>query len=248
MKMMWKILGLGAALLVAAPLAQAQPADGNDKMAPKTKPKAPRKAPAPKGTAYLRVLHAIPDGPNADVYVDGQKVLSDVAFKSVSEYLSVPSGKRSLKITASGKTEALLQGSATVGKDKYYTAAAYGTAAKPALLVQNESTGKDVAGKARVRAFDLVHGEAKVDITVPSTRSKAGYTTLFSALAPGKTSARTVKADTVTLQVRADGKLVKELPNVQWEAGKKYAIFAVGLVGANGPQALDVIVKPAAVK
>ena len=131
---------------------------------PKTTRKASSAAKTPRvtGTAYLRVLHAIADAPQVDVFVNGQKAVSGATFKSVSEYMPLPSGSKLFKISASGKTDALFEGKKTLGKDKYYTAIAAGTAAKPTFIVQNESAGKAAAS-------NLTFGKSAMKTVTPNT-------------------------------------------------------------------------------
>lgn len=236
---------LGALALVAAPLV-AQPAE---KPAKPAKPKAEKTVVA-GGSAYARVFHAIPDGPAVDVYLDGQKVLTNFAFKSLSEYVPVKTGKHELKVTATGKTEALLTGDHSPTKDKYYTIIAYGDAAKPMMMIENDSAYKDYADKAKVRAYHLAPGAPAVLVTSPSTKTKAGYAKFVAKpLEFGKSSAKTVAPGTETLQIRGeDGKILKEVAAVQLEAGKRYVVYAVGKVGGAGEMALDLLVKPAAIK
>lgn len=192
-----------------------------------------------RGIANVRILHAIKDGPAVDVYVDNKKVLSSAAYKSVSDYLQLSSGKHLIKITAEGKGDALLSGNVSLSKDKFFTLAAYGTPEKPLLLRVNETTGKIADGKARVFVVHLAQSAA-VDITTSSTRTKAGYASFLKAVAPGKSRAKTASAGDAKLQVRVDGKVVKEA-DAKIEAGKRYAVFALG-DAAN----LDLIVKLAA--
>ncbi len=195
-----------------------------------------------KGTSYTRVIHAIAGGPSVDVYVDGKKMLSNVAYKSVSEYLAIPTGKHNLKVTKSGETTALLTSDLTHVKDKFYTVAAYGTPEKPLLLRVNEATGKEVEGKARVYVVHLAQTSA-IDVTTPSARNKTtGFASFLKAIPAGTARAKTVVPGDVKLQIRADGKVITEA-SAKVEAGKRYTVFAVG--NAN---ALDLIVKPSADK
>jgi hypothetical protein len=201
------------------------------------------------GTAYLRVLHAIPDGPQVDVFVNGQKTVSGANFKTVSEYMPVPSGSKSFKISASGKTDALLEGKKTVSKDKYYTAIAAGTAAKPTFVLQNDSTGKAVEGKAKVRVIHLAPEASTVNVTTASTRSKVGYAKWASNLAFGKSTLKTVTPNTLTLQVRGtDDKVLQEVTGAKFEADKRYAAFVIGSPGGTGARALDLLIVPAAAR
>lgn len=195
-----------------------------------------------RGTSYTRVIHAIAGGPAVDVYVDGKKVLSNVAYKSVSDYMAVPTGKHTFKVSAAGKSDALVSADLTNTKDKFYTVAAYGTPEKPLLLRVNEATGKEIEGKGRVYVVHLAQAAA-VDVTTPSTRNKTtGYASFLKAVPPGTSRAKSATPGDVKLQVRADGKVVKEV-DAKIEAGKRYTVFAIGSASA-----LDLIVKPSAIK
>ncbi len=195
-----------------------------------------------RGTSYTRVIHAISGGPSVDVYVDGKKVLSNVAYKSVSDYMAIPTGKHNLKVSAAGKSDALVSADLTNTKDKFYAVAAYGTTEKPLLLRVNEATGKEIEGKGRVYVVHLAQAPA-IDVTTPSARNKTtGFASFLKAIPPGTSRAKSATPGDVKLQVRADGKVVKEA-DAKIEAGKRYTVFAIG--SAN---ALDLIVKPSAIK
>src|SRR5918997_4449897 len=56
--------------------------------------------------AFVRVVHASPDAPNVDVWVDGETVLTDVPFTAVSDYLSLSAGTYNVQVSATGTTEA----------------------------------------------------------------------------------------------------------------------------------------------
>ena len=192
-----------------------------------------------KGTSYARVLHGIQNGPNVDVYVDGKKVLSNAAYKSLSDYVALPTGKHVFKITKVGQSDALVSADLPHAKDKFYTVAAYGTPEKPLLLRVNEATGKLVEGKARVYVVHLAQAPV-VDVTTPSERNKkTGYANFLKAIPSGAARAKTVSPGDVKLQVRADGKVIKEV-DAKIEANHRYSVFAVG--NANS---LDLIVKQA---
>jgi hypothetical protein len=255
-----KTYGVVMALLGLAVPVIAQTLDTSDSSTSTAKPKTTAKAstkssaaktttPRVAGTAYLRVLHAIPDAPQVDVFVNGQKTVSGAGFKSVSEYMPLPSGSKLFKISASGKTDALLEGKKTLSKDKYYTAIAAGTAAKPTFILQNESTGKEVEGKAKVRVFNLSPEAETVNVTTASTRSKAGYAKWANNLAFGKSSMKTVTPNTLTLQLRStDDKVLQEVSGAKFEADKRYAAFVIGTPGGSGARALDLLIVPAAAK
>ena len=57
---------------------------------------------AQAGTAKLRIAHFSPDAPAIDVYFDGVKRLTNVAYEKHSNYLELPSGKHKIEIRATG--------------------------------------------------------------------------------------------------------------------------------------------------
>jgi len=77
-------------------------------------------------SAGLRVTHASPDAPAVDVYVDGSKVVGELLFRSVTDYLSVPTGEREVAVNVAGE-ETTVFGPATLDLDaEDYTAVARG--------------------------------------------------------------------------------------------------------------------------
>jgi len=209
-------------------------------------PKATKRIVRVAGTAFLRVLHAIPNGPAVDVYTGATKVASNVDFKTLGDYVSTPSGRNTLKVVATGKTEpALVSEEKSLTKGKYFTLVVTGKQA-PSLLLVNDSAGKEITDKARVRVIHAAPGLSDVLVTVPSTRTASGYTNLLSnPLGYGTTASRSIKPTTTSIQIRSlDGHLLKEVGNVQLQAGHRYDAFALGEVGST----FDVLVKPAATK
>ena len=97
----------------------------------------------PATGARVKLLHAIPDGPAVDVYVNNAKVNGTaLAFYTGypdREYLALTPGTAALKVStpASGTVteQTVLTANATFDADKYYTIAATGTAAAPAAVI-----------------------------------------------------------------------------------------------------------------
>ena len=98
--------------------------------------------------ARVRVVHASPDAPAVDVYADGAKVLTNVAFKGSSDYLSVPAGPHNFKVFATGANPAtgtaVINADATLEAGKDYTVVAIGKLAeiKPLVLVDNNARAR----------------------------------------------------------------------------------------------------------
>ena len=229
-----------ALLLCVAPVL-AQP----DAPAKPTKPKA-AKTTRVAGTAFIRVLHAMPGGPAVDVYSGSTKIASNLSFKWLSQYVDVKSGKNAIKVVPVGKTEpAIVSEAKSLTKGKYFSLVITGKQ-KAALLFVNDSTGKEMPDKARVRVIHVSPGAPDVLVTIPSARGTKGYTNFIAKpLGYQKSASKTAKPMTTTIQIRTeDGKVIKEVADVTLVAGKRYDAFAVGEVGSS----FDVLIKPAATK
>ena len=166
----------------------------------------------------------------------------------MTSYTEVKSGKMPLKVTATGKMEALISDAATLTKDKWYTVAACMDGATPMMMLVNESSGKDYEDKARVRVVNLVSGSDGVAVTKPSTRTEDGSANFLSKpVLFGKSASKTVSPMTETVQFRdAAGKMLKEMPDMKMDAALRYTAFVIGKSGGTGDTMVDVIVKPAA--
>ena len=78
-------------------------------------------------TSMVRVLHASPDAPAVDVYLDDAVVdaLTNVPFGTISSYLEIPAGAHNVKVYATGTTESpVIDADVTVGAGAKYTIAA----------------------------------------------------------------------------------------------------------------------------
>jgi hypothetical protein len=187
-------------------------------------------------TANVRVAHMSPDAPNVDVYVDGSTVLSDVSFRAVGKYLSVPAGDRQIKLTAAGDPSTVaLDQQLTIEGETDYTLAAIGelqseeTAFQPLVLQDDRS---DPGEAARVRLVHASPDAPAVDVTLASN-GKA----IVDGAAFGDSSSRSVPAGEYTLQIRADteandGKIVGEF-DVALDSGTAYTIFAAGYLSPD---------------
>jgi hypothetical protein len=191
----------------------------------------------PAGTASVRVAHLSPNAPNVDVYVDGDAVLEDVPFTTVSSYLDVPAGEREVEITAAGAPDtSVFSGPVAVEADADYTIAAIGELGDDAdqpfeplvLTDDNSAPGGDTA---RVRVAHASPDAPAVDVT-----AEAG-TTLFDGVPYGGSGYTEVPAGDYTLQVRGDtesndGDVVADT-DVSVAGGQVYTVFAAGYLSPD---------------
>lgn len=187
---------------------------------------------AQTGSAKVRVVHASPDAPAVDVYVDGNQVLTNVPFFTASDYLDVPAGEHRFQVTPTGQPAdaAVIDATATVEAGNAYTVAAVGEVAniRPAIL--NDNLAAPAAGKAHVRVVHASPDTPAVDVKVQ------GGPTLISNLAfPNASDYLPVDAGTYNLIVTPAGSdtVALDLSGTALQAGNIYDVFAVGLSGDN---------------
>jgi hypothetical protein len=196
-------------------------------------------ASAQGATAMLRVVHASPDAPAVDVYLDGTPVLERFAYGERTQYLTVPAGSRRVTITAAGAPDVVVFDAAvTLDLEQAYTVVATGLlAGEPAFapLVLVDTIDLPAAGKARVRFVHASPGTPAVDIAL------AGGPVLFANVAYREESELEVDVGTYDLEARVAGTdtVALSVPGVTLEAGNVYTLLAIGQIG--GPNGLTVL-------
>lgn len=187
------------------------------------------------GNAKVRVVHASPDAPAVDVYVNGNKALTNVPFFTASDYLDLPAGTYQVQVTPTGQpaSAAVIDASATIEAGKAYTIAATGLVAaiKPTIIVDDLTA--PAAGQAHVRVYHFSPDAPSVDVQL------ANGTKLIEGLAfPAASSYLPVPAGSYDIQVVPAGgsDVVIDLAGTALEAGKIYSVFATGPVASIAPQ------------
>lgn len=187
-------------------------------------------ASAQQADARVRVLHASPDAPAVDVYVDGTEAISDLEFNEITDYVALPAGAHNVQVfpaSAGGSGTPVIAADVNLEAGKDYTVAAVGLLAEIEPLVLEDDNTAPAAGKARLRfvhaspdapAVDIFAEGAGVVVPNASFKQAGGYLELNAA--------------SYNLEVRATGSttVALDLPNVTLEAGKTYTAFATGLL------------------
>jgi hypothetical protein len=180
--------------------------------------------------ARIRVLHASPDAPAVDAYLDGSEAISDLAFDEITDYVSVPAGSHTVEVfpaAADGTGDAVITADVTLSADTDYTVAAVGALAEIEPLVLVDDNSAPPAGQARVRFVHASPDAPAVDIFAE------GVGVIISGAAfKDASDYLTVPALTYNLEVRAAGTetVALALPGLALEAGNVYSAFAVGLL------------------
>jgi len=180
-----------------------------------------------EGDACINVVHASPDAPAVDVYLDGQLALADLAFGAFSGWVAVPAGDHQVQVTPTGASadEAVIDADVTLAEGAAYQVAATGLVADIAPQVYQVDLSMLADDMARVRVIHASPDAPAVDIAV------AGGDVLIENLAfPEASDVLTVPAGSYDLEVRPTGTtdVALDLPGVMLEAGMVYDVFAIG--------------------
>ncbi len=145
-------------------------------------------------------LHLSADAPALDVYVDGGRAISGLAFGETSEYLGLAPGGHHVQVTASGRLDQLLSDTATVAAGSSYTwvisglvsPADVGIALTPDLQIGqhvqlSDNAGVSTDGLPRLRIVNASPGSGSFDVRTEDP----GGMTLAGALSYGSASAYT---------------------------------------------------------
>ena len=197
-------------------------------------------------TAKVRVLHASPDAPAVDVYLDDAIVgpLTNVPFGTISGYLDIPAGAHNVKVYATGTTTgAVIDANVTVATGRKYTIAATNAVASiEAQVIQDQPAPSCSTAQVRV-----VHFSADAPAVDVGTAGSAPADAVVKNLAyPNATNYLALPANTYDLEVRLAGTstVALALPGVTIANCKSYSVFAVGSAAtpAVGGNALQVVV------
>jgi Domain of unknown function (DUF4397) len=186
---------------------------------------------ATQPNGLLRVAYFSPDGPAVDVYVDGGRILTNVVYKTVGTYQSLPAGGHRVEFRQTGSaagSPALASASTTLSPGAYYTAAALGKVAQLTAVVFNDGFTPPVAGKAELRALHFAPEVPAVDIAI-----KGGPVIFSSVGFPEATSYAAVAGGSYDLEFRAAGtdQVLLTARGVTIKAGAVESLVGVGGVG-----------------
>lgn len=114
----------------------------------------------------VRLIHLSRDAPNVDVYVGGEPVIRDLAFKSQSETLRVPSGTSAVAVTATGAAleTAVIEEAVSLLPGRAYTVVAHDDLASIQALVLLDETAGLAATDIRVPITHVAPGVTRGDV------------------------------------------------------------------------------------
>lgn len=182
---------------------------------------------AQAGAAKLRIAHFSPDAPAIDVYFDGVKRLTNVAYEKHSNYLELPAGKHKIEVRGTGSAAdvpAIVSADADLAANGAYTLAAIGKLAAITGKLYTDDTSAPPTGKVKLRVMHDAPDQAPVDVVVTNGQELAAKLAF-----PDSSSYLTVDPGKYDVEVRAAGSTTPLLAStVVLQSGGVYSVAVIG--------------------
>lgn len=209
---------------------------------------APQGADAQQATGRVRIMHASPDTPPVDIFVDGQKAVTALAFPNNTGYVALPAGGHNVKVFVSpsdGTGTPALQATLDVVAGKDVTVLATGRVGDGSLaLTLFEDDNRTPSGNnAHIRLIHASPDAPPVNVAVAGTDTNVFTGVAFRNVSPYVP----VPAGTYSLDVKvnATGATVLTIPNLKLDARTVYTAVAVGLAGNGTLRVVPLVDAPA---
>lgn len=193
--------------------------------------------------AGVRVIHASPDTPPVDVYVneapDGSPAIAGLAFTQGTGYVGLPTGAYDFRVTPSGSTTVALSATGVpIDGNVNYTVAAIGFTSSIAPLLLVDNAIEPAPGMSRVRFIHAAPDVPQVDIAL--NLSGVPGSVLFNDVTFGNAASEgyiDVPAGNYELGVFLGSTLALPV-SVSLAGGQAYSVFAMGSLATNNVQAV----------
>lgn len=209
---------------------------------------APQGADAQQATGRVRIMHASPDTPPVDIFVDGQKAVTALAFPNNTGYVALPAGGHDVKVFVSpsdGTGTPALQATLEVVAGKDVTVLATGRVGDGslALTIFEDDNGTPSGNNAHIRLIHASPDAPPVNVAVAGTDTNVFTGVAFRNVSPYVP----VPAGTYSLDVKvnATGETVLTIPNLKLDARTVYTAVAVGLAGNGTLRVVPLVDAPA---
>jgi len=184
--------------------------------------------------AQFRIGHFSPNAPAVDIHVNGESLVEDVSFGTLSNYTDVEAGTYEIDVVPAAGGDAVLSATLDLDSDMSYSILAINALEDIEALVLTDEQPAVEASDARLRFVHLVPDAPAVDVWGEGTP-------LCENVAFGDSSPfATVEADAYDIDVRPAGSedSVLSLSDVNFEGATSYTVFATGMLEDGSLDAL----------
>lgn len=188
--------------------------------------------------SFIRFLHASPNTPAIDIYINGKKAVSNLPYGSLAGYAALPTNLHKIETYPTGQTiDPLLSIPMSLGEDTFTTMTIAGLLPSLQYRIYRDRKENVPTNESYIRFVHLSPRTPAVDVVLETGE------TLFSSITFGRTEQyKKINPGVYKLHVRASGtpNVLLTLPQLTFEGGKAYTIYAIGLL--EGSPSLSAVV------
>ena len=195
--------------------------------------------------ARVRVFHASSDAPNVDVLVDQGRVLEDVPYTGVSDFLPVPAGTRHIAVNVTGTDTTAIDARLDLEQNVDYLIVAAGKVAAIGPIVTTVDRSAPPEGSVRVRVLHSAASAPEVDVyvTAPGEGIDAAQPVLSGVPFKAISDYLTIPGGSYDVRVTLTGTktVAIEALDLAIPAGTVATVAALDAKGGGAPFSLQVL-------
>ena len=183
--------------------------------------------------SHFRILHASPNTPSVDIYINDKLISRGLAYRGFTEYTSLESNDHNIKVFPSGKKDiAIIDENIFIPPNSIYTIAITGLLEDISLfyILDKKLDSKD-PNKAYVRSINLSPDDPNIDFYMNNKKTfdNVGYKNItdYTPVAP--------KNYTLNLKLANTEDIILISPNANLKANKYYTVYIIGLTDKKPP-------------
>ncbi|WP_106406485.1 DUF4397 domain-containing protein [Paramaledivibacter caminithermalis] len=187
----------------------------------------------PVDVTYARIFHASPDAPPVDVYLNNKPIVSNLSYRSFTEYLPLAPGVYNVKVFPAGTIRnPVINTNINVPANTILTIAATNELEDISLYAIEDTPMSVPQDKVYLRFVHLSPNAPSVDVRLPDGKN------IFEDVEYKEVADyKLIDPGTYTLDIYGAGtdKRVLYVPNINLKPNRFYTVYAIGLLGESPP-------------
>ncbi|MCI9303120.1 MAG: DUF4397 domain-containing protein [Clostridium sp.] len=187
----------------------------------------------PRIETSVRILHAVPNAPNVDIYLNGSLIASNLAFGKISEYMQISPGEYEFQLYPTGTYDKpLLSQNIQLISNSNYTVSIVTLANNLFLFRLKDDNVPSSKSQSLLRFINLSSNAPLLSLALPNgvtLFNEAEYleTTGYYQLSPGIYN--------FEILLGSSQITTKYINNITLDGGKFYTIYIIGLFKDKPP-------------
>lgn len=183
-------------------------------------------------TSHLRLIYLSSDSPTVDFYVDGQKALNNIGYRTITNYMEISPSTHHYEVRKAGSpanSAPVADVKKDLGPDEYYSMIAAGKIdGMKATVLDDASPPNPPPAFCDARFLHAALGVPKVDVVVNGTNVREANVSFMEA-----SNYQRMAAGTYDIELRESGtnQVIFTAKNFSAEGGHIYTLAAAAGVG-----------------